>query len=267
MGAYSLISTALSALSVLSGLPIHMGLSNKSKIKYGRVGGSGAKQTVIPVNRTPIQRAASQRAFNQSIAGLSFVQREEMLDIDMPYAYREDNNLHLGGDDGDDDDWETIGPGEEGSMQLQSHAGGEAIMHQIAERMRPGQILLFTTLHILLKPAYSRGDPRTRSYRIQKEIDKWNAQMPWLVDAYLQYKNTGPIEIEGTWPLNVLGFEGLWSHHAHRRHCKLIFILEAGPRLFSHSPDSSRSNQTLILQGYIGSSPEKPAIAFSIRTF
>ncbi|KAJ7190070.1 hypothetical protein GGX14DRAFT_382593 [Mycena pura] len=47
----------------------------------------------------------------------------------------------------------------------------------------------------------------------------------------------------------------------------LTYVIEYGPRLFSHPPDIVRSNQTLIRQGYIGGSPEKPAIAFSIRTF
>jgi hypothetical protein len=67
-------------------------------------------------------------------------------DIDMPYAYTEgDDSFQLGGPE--DDDWEdeTTGlrifpPGEEAA--LQSHAGGEAIMHQIMEGMRPGYVLL-----------------------------------------------------------------------------------------------------------------------------
>ncbi|KAJ7208235.1 hypothetical protein GGX14DRAFT_365428 [Mycena pura] len=150
----------------------------------------------------------------------------------MSYAFGDDQWHPAGGED--DDGWENVPigtgihsfpPGEEAI--LQSHAGGEAIMHQLMEGMRPG----------------------TRSYRVQKEVDAWQSQLPLLVDAYLQYKDVGIVETIGQWPLNVVGFD------------------ESGPRLFSHPPDIVRSNQTLIRQGYIGGSPEKPAIAFSIRTF
>ncbi|KAJ6485506.1 hypothetical protein DFH09DRAFT_1339787 [Mycena vulgaris] len=167
------------------------GLSNKSKVNYGRPRtGQGTKSVIIPVNRSRAQRAAAQRAYNETIAGLSFVQREEMLELDgdteMPCAYSEDD---------------------------------------------------------------CRGDPRTRSYRVQKQVDAWESQLPLLVDAYLQYKNIGATKTEEHWPLNVVGFE------------------ESGYRLFAHNPNTVRSNQTLLQQGYLGGSPEKPAIAFSIRTF
>ncbi|KAJ7862273.1 hypothetical protein B0H14DRAFT_3444848 [Mycena olivaceomarginata] len=55
-------------------------------------------------------------------------------------------------------------------------------MHQIMEGMRPG-----------------RGDPRTRSFRVQKEVDMWQSQLPLLVDAFLQFKDRGVEEIEGQW--------------------------------------------------------------------
>ncbi|KAJ7936673.1 hypothetical protein B0H13DRAFT_1589410 [Mycena leptocephala] len=45
-----------------------------------------------------------------------------------------------------------------------------------------------------------------------------------------------------------------------------MHVLESGLRYFSHPPDVVRSNQTLMRQGYIGGSPQKPAIAFAIRT-
>ncbi|KAJ7342568.1 hypothetical protein DFH08DRAFT_1012260 [Mycena albidolilacea] len=217
-------------------------LSARSKVKYGRPGiGSSVKQKIIPVNKTAAQRVAAQKVYDDTIAGLSFVQREEMLNLqddqDMPYAYSQDDWFEPGGND--HDDWEdlvlltgvhTFPLGEE--AVLQSHAGSEAIMHQIMEGMRPG-----------------RGDPRTRSFHVQKEVDMWQSQLPLLVDAYLQFKDRGVEEIEGQWPLNCVGFN------------------ESGPRLFSHPPDVIRSNQTLMRQGYIGGSPQKPAIAFSLRTF
>jgi hypothetical protein len=129
-------------------------------------------------------------------------------DVDMP-DYDENDWLPLRRDN--NDEWEEMGagihafpPGEEGV--LQSNAGGEAIMHQILEGMRPGCGLYPYLTHC--SRSHRRGDPRTRSHRVQEQVDKWQAQMPVLVDAYLQYKNTGPVYITGVWPLNVLGLEG-----------------------------------------------------------
>ncbi|KAJ7108827.1 hypothetical protein C8R44DRAFT_636250 [Mycena epipterygia] len=148
----------------------------------------------------------------------------------MPLACDASYNI---GDDENDGDWDdvpndstgfyTLPPGEEGL--LQSHAGGEALFHRI------------------------RGDPRTRSFRVPKQIDSWHDQLPLLVDAYLQFNDIGSVEVEGVWPLNVIGFT------------------ESGPRLFAHTPDVQKVNETLLRQGYIGGSPMKPTIAFSIQTF
>ncbi|KAJ7495746.1 hypothetical protein B0H11DRAFT_2155923 [Mycena galericulata] len=131
----------------------------------------------------------------------------------MPFAFTADDTYDLGGDS--DGEWEdvptgfhTFPPGEE--AVLQSHAGGEAVFHQIMEGIRPGC-----------------GDPH----------------------AYLQYKNLRPITTPGEWPLNAVGFE------------------ESGLRLFTHPPGAHNSNEMLVRYGYIGGSPDKPAIAFAIRTF
>ncbi|KAJ7440712.1 hypothetical protein B0H11DRAFT_2252725 [Mycena galericulata] len=115
-------------------------LSKRTKIRFGGIGpGSTAKQVVIPVNKTAAQRAAAKQVYNEQLAGLSFIQREEMLehqDTDMPFAFTADDSYDLGGDS--DGEWEdvptgfhTFPPGEE--ARLQSHAGGEAVFHQIME--------------------------------------------------------------------------------------------------------------------------------------
>ncbi|KAJ7815528.1 hypothetical protein B0H14DRAFT_2603415 [Mycena olivaceomarginata] len=222
------------------------GLSNKSKVRYGGVRGTGSavKEQTLRVNRTPAQRAAARKEYDNTVAGLSFVQRQEMLDLgtdsdyEMPYAHNEDDWHVLGAED---DGWEdapigtgihTFPPGEEAI--LQSHAGGEAVIHQLMEGIKPG-----------------RGDSRTRAHRVQKQVDAWQSQLPLLTDAYLQYKDVGAVEVEGAgqWPLNILSFD------------------ESEIQYFSHPPDVVRANETLIRRGFIGGAPEKPAIAFSIRTF
>jgi hypothetical protein len=68
-------------------------------------------------------------------------------DYEMPYTYGEDEWHPYGGRE--DDGWEdvtsgvgihTFPPGEE--AVLQSHAGGEAIYHQLMEGMKPGCVFI-----------------------------------------------------------------------------------------------------------------------------
>ncbi|KAJ6573764.1 hypothetical protein DFH09DRAFT_1311848 [Mycena vulgaris] len=215
-------------------------LSNRVKVTTGKPRAPGATKS-IPLNKTAAQRATAQKAQNDQIASLSFVQREQLLadsDIEMPNVY--DVSYDLGGDEDNDSDWDdvpddsagfyTLPPGEEGS--LESHAGGEGLFHRMLERVKPG-----------------RGDPRKRSMCVQRQIDSWTVQLPLLVDTYLQFKDIGSAEVDGVWPLNVVGFS------------------ENGSRLFAHSPDAQKANETLLRHGYIGGSPDQPAIAFSLRMF
>ncbi|KAJ6475629.1 hypothetical protein DFH09DRAFT_952777 [Mycena vulgaris] len=108
---------------------------------------------------------------------------------------------------------------------LQSHAGGEAIFQEMF------------------------NDCKLRKQRVQLTINKWRVQMDRLVDAYLQYQAQGATAVDETrsWPLNVLSFS------------------ETGLRMFSHTEDASGANQTLLKHGYLGSSPESPAMAFPLE--
>ncbi|KAJ6530439.1 hypothetical protein DFH09DRAFT_934270, partial [Mycena vulgaris] len=122
----------------------------------------------------------------------------------------------------------TFPPGKEAF--LQSHAGGKAIFQQI-----------FDDFKFLM--AARRSDSRVRREHVQIAINKWQIQIECLIDAYLQYKVEGPVQVDGA---------DLWP-------------LQTGTRLFSHPPGSSRSNQTLLLHGYLGFSPESPAIVFPLE--
>ncbi|KAJ7084150.1 hypothetical protein C8R44DRAFT_651709, partial [Mycena epipterygia] len=141
-------------------------------------------------------------------------------------------------DENDYEDLETVygrfPPGEEGL--LQSHAGGEAIFQQIH-------------FCCTIDSDCRRSDSRVRTERTQISVNKWGAQMDLLVDAYLQFKAQGLPQMHETssWPLSVLSFS------------------ETGLRTFSHAVGATRSNQTLLRHGYLGSSPESPAIAFPIE--
>ncbi|KAJ6476562.1 hypothetical protein DFH09DRAFT_1108859 [Mycena vulgaris] len=208
------------------------GLSNGVQIKYGTNFRRSEKAITQKPNKTGKELANKKRAESSHIASLNFEQRQELIEIDhgaeTQYEFMDiDYN-----DENDYEDIETaygqFPPGEEAF--LKSHAGGEAIFQQMFNDCK-------------------RSDSRVRSQRIQITINKWNIQMDRLVNAYLQYKAQGPITVDETrsWPLHVLSFS------------------ETGIHIFSHPEDTTRANQTLLQYGYLGSSPESPAMAFPLE--
>ncbi|KAJ7823341.1 hypothetical protein B0H14DRAFT_3146087 [Mycena olivaceomarginata] len=212
-------------------MPKATGLSNGVTIAYGRARPSQVKK--VPLNKTGKQIKAAQEKFQTQLATLNFEQRQEVLDVDM------DASPYFPSGFDDDENWDDMAdgflplpPGEEAI--LQSHAGGEAIFQEMIAGMKPG-----------------RGDPRLRTARIQEVNNKWAAQMPQLVDAYLKFKYEGPAILDETaaWPLAVLSFS------------------EHGFKYFSHPPDVQRANAALLLHGYLGTSPEQPVLAFPLHLF
>ncbi|KAJ7244249.1 hypothetical protein C8J57DRAFT_1525102 [Mycena rebaudengoi] len=208
------------------------GLSNGVQIKYGTSIRRDSKPITRKLNKTGKQLAKKRATENSQIASLNFEQRQELMELDngrkSQYQFMDiDYN-----DENDYEDLETVygrfPPGEEGL--LQSHAGGEAIFQQMFND-------------------FKRSDSRVRTERTQISVNKWQAQLDLLVEAYLEFKAQGRPEMHETptWPLSVLSFS------------------EIGLRTFSHAVGATRSNQTLVRHGYLGSSPESPAIAFPIE--
>ncbi|KAK7051165.1 hypothetical protein VNI00_004665 [Paramarasmius palmivorus] len=133
------------------------------------------------------------------------------------------------------DDLVPVRPGEEAAVN--SHAGGEYEFLQLYQK--------------LLKQK-SRVDDRTRSDRVQQQTASWEAQLPGIVEAYLGFKARGaPSNDEGLeeWQITVYSLTG------------------HGQRAFFHPNDTNTINQTLMQHGYLGSSPERPGVAFSVETF
>ncbi|KAF7372185.1 hypothetical protein MVEN_00077700 [Mycena venus] len=191
------------------------GLSERSTVRYG----------------SRLRPNARQKGNSITSRLLGLVLCSTILDVDMADADRYDGALDSGFND---DEWDDVPlpPGEEGVYM--SHAGGETVLHQVMEGVWPGC-----------------GDPRTRSMHVQNQVDSWTEQIPLLVDAYLQYKNNGPIALDtrySDWPLTVVGFD------------------ESGLQSFAHAFDALKVNETLIRHGYLGSSPDKPALAILLRT-
>ncbi|KAJ7691943.1 hypothetical protein B0H17DRAFT_934531 [Mycena rosella] len=226
------------------------GLSNGVQVKYGNSLHRAGKSITVKPNRTGKQIQKKKEAERAQIAdrcitarprihsvfswitALSFEQRQELIEVNHG---AETQYQFMDVDCDDDNDYEDIETaygtfplGEEGL--LQSHASGEAIFQQIFNHVR-------------------RTDLRVRKERVQLVVNKWMLQMDRLIDAYLQYKAQGPISLDEarSWPLNVLSFS------------------ETGIHMFSHPDDTSRGNQTLLKHGYLGSSPESPSLAFSIK--
>ncbi|KAF9035756.1 hypothetical protein BJ165DRAFT_1533242 [Panaeolus papilionaceus] len=116
---------------------------------------------------------------------LSFTQRQQLLFADMVHPNRLDPDgdvimdTEVVDDDGDED-WVDQGlacypPGEEGFFQ--SHAGSEAILHDILNNMTSNKCI----------------DPRTCKDQIQHQIDGWRQQTPSLATCYLDLKQLGCI--------------------------------------------------------------------------
>ncbi|KAJ7653351.1 hypothetical protein DFH06DRAFT_1330719 [Mycena polygramma] len=94
-------------------------------------------------------------------------------------------------------------------------------------------------------------DPCVPSARIQEANDRWQAQMPLIVDMYFKLKHDGPATLNdaAAWSLEVLSFS------------------ECGLKYFSHSPSAATAKATLLSFSYIGTSPEQPVLAFPIALF
>ncbi|KAJ6591774.1 hypothetical protein DFH09DRAFT_1306483 [Mycena vulgaris] len=225
-------------------------LSAKVKVSYGSRFNRASQSHTVKVNKSASERAHANKVYNDQIAQMGFLQREELLadapmsnshhddvfdlcgnDSDSDAGWCDDNRMDV---DQDEDGFLMFPPGEEGL--LQSHAGGEAIFHKIWDRAKPG-----------------RGDSRKHRYRVQKQVDSWTCQLPVLIDPYLKMKLHGPIltadDVPGVWYIQVLGFS------------------ESGTKAFAYSNNTVNANQVLLHHGYIGGSPNQPTIAFSIETF
>ncbi|ESK87110.1 hypothetical protein Moror_11903, partial [Moniliophthora roreri MCA 2997] len=126
-------------------------------------------------------------------------------------------------------------PGQEG--MLNSHAGSEYQYHNL--------------LASLLENPRS-GDSRTRHDQIEKQIESWKVQLPDLVSAYLAFMNHGA-------PQKSRNSEE-WSLHT-------MDLNEAAEWMFFHPDGSPTINASLLRHGYIGATPDRPTIAFSLHLF
>ena len=113
-----------------------------------------------------------------------------------------------------------------------------------------------------------RHDFRTRQDRVERRMQQWSVQLPDLVDAYLSFKAYGPRishpEDPGRWHIEVINLESEYPNRS-ARITHLLGVLARGLHPFTHAQSTSYASVTLILHGYIGSSPDQPHLAFSIQ--
>ncbi|KAF8195178.1 hypothetical protein K438DRAFT_1968514 [Mycena galopus ATCC 62051] len=202
-------------------------VSSKVRIKTGTRPGT---KSIAHVNasRTSAQRAQANKDYNDQIAQMSFLARDELL-ADAPMADDScDASFDLGGATGNSDsEWsdEEMDINHEDGFLAFLHAGGEAVFHKIWERTKPGS-----------ERGLAQAPPPCSE-----------------AGGFLGFRFDGPVstapDIPGVWNIEVLGFS------------------ESGPRPFVYTSTSRNANETLLHHGYVGGSPDQPTIAFSGHTF
>ncbi|KAF8810959.1 hypothetical protein BYT27DRAFT_7231816 [Phlegmacium glaucopus] len=215
------------------GVTVHCGTSFANERHTRRVG--SPKPRKVKLNKTCEKLREAQQKHHERMAMLSFQERQDLLDV-----AQNDINMEFDGDDAweDDNDEDVMlsvpPPGEEGFFL--SHAGGEAVLQQIF-------------VDSLSKR--KRHDFRTRQDRVEHRMQQWRIQLPDLINAYLSFRAYGPCILHPKDP-------GRW-------HIEVINLETRGLHPFTHVQSTPFASVTLILHGYIGSSPNQPHLAFSIQ--
>lgn len=131
-----------------------------------------------------------------------------------------DNADMMDVDSWDDIEDDCLPPGDEAF--LQSHAGGEAILHEILDGMTPRSDFPTQIIVVILNckiPRHRRtGDLQTCKDHTQQHINAWRSQPSFLTDAYPSWKHKDPLgagnhdELDAsaldTWSILTVSFTG-----------------------------------------------------------
>ena len=117
---------------------------------------------------------------------------------------------------------------------------------------------------------HSRRDHRTRSDRVRIQTQKWNDQMPKLTTAFVNWTaginpNLGAMDSsEKSWKFPVYSFESTLTYV---RAVSSLKSLHTGfeTRSFIHEETSESINETLVVNGVLGCSPDSPTIGFTLH--
>ncbi|KAL0057318.1 hypothetical protein AAF712_016052 [Marasmius tenuissimus] len=215
-----------------------LGGSKKVKVSYGSKNGSTAKREVRKLSRKVDQLEREREIYMKHYGGLSFEARDIIDSVGL-----HDPNFGLDDICEDEDDVDFSYPNDLNGMPI--FPPGEEALLQSHEGREYEEILTS-----LLANRNRSSDTRTRTDRVQKQVDSWAAQIPELSRAYLSFLANGlPSNDanEPSWSIRTVGFE---SHEE---------------RDIFHHQSSTSINVSLARHGLIGSSPDHPTLAFPLH--
>ena len=177
-------------------------------------------------------------------------------------------------DMGNESDWEDevqdglrqLPPGEEGFLQSHWWWGRSASCHGWHHTFVS---LSFLHYFRLIPPFRKRVDSRTRKDLIQQRVNAWRLQIPALAEQYLKWKAGQPLDlsemgIEASWEIETLTFSGMLISIC-QGFCLWHCPSDYSSQEFSHISQTSFPNESLVRNGFLGSSPEKPTLAIAIE--
>lgn len=117
----------------------------------------------------------------------------------------------------------------------------------------------------------TRSDLRNRRDRTQERINAWRRRLPGLVNAYTHWKYLRTVDTTpsnpatvNTWEIQVLGFTG--ELYEEFMSCRPYSTnSEHTVQSFEFPTTPSGVNKVLLHHGYLGASPERPTIAFTVN--
>ncbi|ESK96792.1 hypothetical protein Moror_6664 [Moniliophthora roreri MCA 2997] len=221
------------------------GLSRKSTVYYGEdvvVKGIATNKVVKSKSRTKEKWSMEQAAYENLMKGLSVASR------DLLRAEQErDEDIHM--QDIFDD------PGPSGHHHDNANDFEEDLDSQIipyGEEGMGGEFEYYNLLTSILEHSDRRADSRSRTKRVEDQVNAWKKQEPRLVDAYLVFRAHGV-------PQNTTNSE-TWR-------VRVMSFTECGYRELFHTGNSETANESLTRHGFIGGSAEQPTIAFALSLF
>ncbi|KAL7284497.1 hypothetical protein ACG7TL_001788 [Trametes sanguinea] len=236
-----LVSVVTAAVVVLIVIPVPVILtvvvgrstvSNAVKVRYGRGFGRRVQSTSYHVRDAAIKQQAAVKKYKERIAGLDYVAREQLQEMEVdPDGWEDDPDLF------------PIPPGDEGV--LASHVGGEVDLCMD-----------------LLGDQRKRYDHRTRRDRTQSRNSQWAPQIPSLTDAYLAWRRNRGETNSSTLPASSEPSEEC-PDEDRSFSVTVIEFFGTCVRPFARLSPSEQATVALARHGVLGVSPLQPSIAIA----
>ncbi|KZP18222.1 hypothetical protein FIBSPDRAFT_1046284 [Athelia psychrophila] len=247
--------------------PVRAGLSRRAKLTVGHAFSAPTTSSQGPHGREG-RLAQAKAARSAEISMMDSAQRQDLLDSN----HGSNQDTEMGDEDVEDEDDAYLHPppGAEGAEH--SHAGDGDIVWGLSEGMR----------------RYNRRDTRIRSDRTLLTTNRWKKQMPFLVNAYLEWRNVPwspqpansdslPEDVtpvpdrpettsddeeevsDPSLPSDASPEDRDFAMHG-------VDTFDYSFYRFKRPANMIYTNEGLVRSGFIGSAPLYPTICISIRT-